>query len=108
VFRQFFCGPEFMGNNAKNACWRDLRASVTCFPHSFLAPDVPMFTEELSPPIPIPLCDLRPLLKLQSHGDLRAMQGQLIEETVGACIAEIIIKIPVTNLGKDLTCELAA
>jgi hypothetical protein len=43
-------------------------------------------------------------LKSEPDRDLCAVQRQLIEE-VG--VAEVIIIIPVTNLGKDVTGELA-
>jgi hypothetical protein len=78
---------------------RDLRAMISRF-RRVLAPKAQVFTEH--PPIP------RPRLKRNPYGDLCAMQGQLIEEIVGAFIVEIIIKIPVTDLGKDAPRELAA
>src|SRR5215472_6686828 len=36
------------------------------------------------------------------------MERNLIKETVGALVAEIIIIIPVTRLGTDVACNLAA
>jgi len=45
------------------------------------------------------------LLKVNPDCDLRSMQRKLIEEVR---VAEIIVKIPVTNLGKDVTGDLAA
>jgi hypothetical protein len=47
-------------------------------------------------------------LKFKPDCDLCAVQCQLIEEAVGAFITEIVIKIPITNLGKDITGDLAA
>ncbi len=45
------------------------------------------------------------LLKVNPDCDLRSMQRKLIEKVR---VAEIIVKIPVTNLGKDVTGDLAA
>jgi hypothetical protein len=45
------------------------------------------------------------LLKVNPDCDLRSMQRKLIEEVR---VAEIIVKIPVTDLGKDVTGDLAA
>jgi transaldolase len=47
-------------------------------------------------------------LKVNPGCDLHSMQRELIEEVVGAFIAEIVIKIPVTNFGIDVTRKLAA
>jgi hypothetical protein len=87
---------------------RDLCAMLSPF-RLFLAPEAPVSTESLLPPLCDlrNLCDLPPLLKGNPHGDLCAMQGQLIEEIVVAFIAKIVIKISVTNLGKDASRELA-
>jgi hypothetical protein len=89
-------------NPLRDLC--DLRAMLSPF-RLFLAPEAPVPTEALFPPIPS--VTSLPLLKGYPHRDLCAVQGQLIEEIVGAFIAEIVIKIPVTNLGKDAPRELA-
>ena len=47
-------------------------------------------------------------LKGNSDADLRSVQCYLIKKVVGTLIAEIIVEIAITNLGKDVTGDLAA
>jgi hypothetical protein len=45
------------------------------------------------------------MLKSEPDRDLRAVQSQLIKEVA---VAEVIVIVPITHLGKDITGELAA